>query len=176
MNTTNGVVLNWIISADEAVLGFRIYRAKGDLSFVPITSALIAVDQRRFVDQDVDPGEKYRYVLAVVKGDGHEVLSVEATIRTTSHGLVLYQNHPNPFNPTTTISFRLPTAERVRLAVYSPDGKLVRDLVDAFIDQGLKRVVWDGRDNGSSPVSSGVYFYRLAAGHQVEVKKMVLLK
>jgi hypothetical protein len=89
---------------------------------------------------------------------------------------MLAQNQPNPFNPTTTIRYTLPTSERVGLAVYSVDGTLVRMLVDAVQAQGDHDVTWDGRDSAGNAAGSGVYFYRLTAGKFSDSKKMVLLK
>lgn len=88
----------------------------------------------------------------------------------------LAQNVPNPFNPSTTIRFSLATRERATIAVYDAGGRLVRVLVDETRAAGDHDVQWDGRDAGGASVSSGVYFYRLAAGGVVESKKMVLLK
>ncbi|MGD8413548.1 MAG: FlgD immunoglobulin-like domain containing protein, partial [Candidatus Latescibacterota bacterium] len=64
----------------------------------------------------------------------------------------------------------------VSLAVFTPEGKLVRTLVDEALPAGLKEFVWDGRNNAGNPVGSGVYLYRLQAGHEVVTKKMVLIK
>ena len=88
----------------------------------------------------------------------------------------LYQNHPNPFNPTTTISFVLPERARAKLAIYDVAGRHVRTLVDEVRAGGLNEARWDGRDATGNPVSSGVYLYRLVAGSQTLTKKMTLLK
>jgi M6 family metalloprotease-like protein len=92
---------------------------------------------------------------------------------------ILYQNHPNPFNPMTTIQYAIKKQGRVQLVVYNAAGRLVRTLVDK--DQspapGGFSVVWDGRNNAGDPLASGVYFYKLIApdGYQA-VKKLVLLR
>jgi hypothetical protein len=88
----------------------------------------------------------------------------------------LYQNHPNPFNPTTTISFTLPERERVTLSIYDVGGRFVRTLIDEIVGEGLQERNWDGRDAQGGEVSSGVYFYRLTAGDKTLTKKMILLK
>jgi flagellar hook assembly protein FlgD len=90
--------------------------------------------------------------------------------------LALHQNRPNPFNPTTTISFVLPGKARVDLSVYNLQGQLVRTLVNEVLDEGLSEVIWNGTDARGNPVASGVYFYRLRAGKSVMTKKMILLK
>ena len=83
---------------------------------------------------------------------------------------------PNPFNPTTTISFTLPERARVTLSIYDVEGRLVRTLLDEVVGEGYQERIWNGRDAGGTPVSSGVYFYRLTAGGKTLTKKMVLLK
>jgi hypothetical protein len=88
----------------------------------------------------------------------------------------LHQNHPNPFNPSTTISFSLRERSRATLAVYDVTGRLVRVLIDEVREAGPHDVTWDGRNRDGSAVTSGVYFYRLEAGEFVETKKMVLLR
>ncbi|HQU74074.1 MAG: choice-of-anchor I family protein [Calditrichaeota bacterium] len=88
----------------------------------------------------------------------------------------LEQNHPNPFNPTTDISFYLPEPGQVTLKIYNPLGQEVRTLVSGIQETGAHTVRWDSRDNAGNPVSSGVYFYKLQAADNVVIKKMNLLR
>jgi hypothetical protein len=89
----------------------------------------------------------------------------------------LSQNHPNPFNPTTTINYDLPVTAQVTLQVYDVSGRLVRTLVDGnVLDAGRKRIVWDGRDDFGNQVSSGIYFYRISAADYQQTRKMVLIR
>jgi flagellar hook assembly protein FlgD len=88
----------------------------------------------------------------------------------------LSQNFPNPFNPTTSIGFYLPQQAKLRLDVYDVSGRLVIRLADGVYGSGPHRVEWNGVNASGSPVSSGVYYYRLTAGKQVLSKKMILLK
>jgi hypothetical protein len=88
----------------------------------------------------------------------------------------LYQNFPNPFNPTTSIPFDLAQVERVRLAIYNVQGQLVRTLVDEYVNAGHHRPAWDGTDNNGNHVTSGVYVYRLTAGSYRATQKMVMVK
>jgi len=93
-----------------------------------------------------------------------------------SYGLVLGQNVPNPFNPTTSISYVLPKPTRVTLRVFNVEGRPVATLVDGMEASGPHAVVWDGRNEVGAPQPSGVYFYRLQAGAQLLTRKMVLIK
>ncbi len=89
----------------------------------------------------------------------------------------LERNHPNPFNPSTTIRYSVPSAAGpVRLAVYDLRGRLVRLLAEGPQDPGSHAVGWDGRDSGGHPCPSGVYLYRLTAPGFSQSRKMVLIK
>ena len=88
----------------------------------------------------------------------------------------LNQNHPNPFNPATTISYDLPVARQTWLTIYSVDGRRVTTLVDGLSTAGRHEVVWTGTDDYGRQVPSGIYFYRLEAGEYAETKRMVLIR
>jgi hypothetical protein len=88
----------------------------------------------------------------------------------------LRQNHPNPFNPVTTIRFDLPDRRNARLEIFSMDGRRVVTLVDKVLSPGRLTVVWDGKDSGGRPVASGIYLYRLTAGDFKETHRMVLVR
>jgi len=85
--------------------------------------------------------------------------------------LVLLQNHPNPFNAATTISYDLPKPSTVTLDIHDILGRNVETLINQYQPAGYHQVIWKADD-----FSSGVYFYKLQAGDYIETKKMVLLK
>jgi hypothetical protein len=89
----------------------------------------------------------------------------------------LRQNAPNPFNPTTEISFVVPDGgANVALRVYDITGRLVRTLVEGNEPAGTRTVTWSGENDRGQPVPSGTYFYHLTGPSFSEKKKMVLLK
>ena len=88
----------------------------------------------------------------------------------------LLQNRPNPFNPTTALSYQLPGEELVSLAIYSLSGQMVRQLVLETQGAGTYSVVWDGRDDAHVPVGSGLYLCDLRAGGLRQARKLLLLK
>jgi hypothetical protein len=88
----------------------------------------------------------------------------------------LGSNYPNPFNPTTTITYGLAKQERVTVAIYNVNGALVRTLVSDDKPAGWYTVNWDGRDQGGRQVASGIYFSQMRAGSFSDSKKLVLLK
>lgn len=85
--------------------------------------------------------------------------------------ITLYQNHPNPFNPTTTIRYQIPRASHVTLKVYNLLGQQVVTLVDEFQDAGYRSVEFRATE-----YASGVYVYQLTAAGYVETKKMLILR
>ncbi len=95
---------------------------------------------------------------------------------TSPESFTLQQNYPNPFNPTTTISYSLDKPAAVKLDIYSINGQLIRTLVDARQANGEHTVVWDGKDDRSLRVSSGVYLYVLSVNSERTVKKMTMVK
>jgi len=85
---------------------------------------------------------------------------------------------PNPFNPVTTITYRIANAGPVRLDVFDVSGRRVRTLVNGIqaASSNGYRVEWNGRDDAGTPVASGVYFYRLTSPGFTATKKMLLVK
>ncbi len=91
-------------------------------------------------------------------------------------GFELKQNHPNPFNPTTRISFTIPETEHVLLQVFNVSGRKVKTLVDGDLAAGEHTYEWDATDDSGDRVATGVYLYRLTAGDITATKKMTLIK
>ena len=84
---------------------------------------------------------------------------------------ILFQNFPNPFNPSTTIQFQIPNSQFTTLRVYDTLGKEVSTLVSKKLNPGNHTCTFDG-----SNLASGIYYYQLVAGEYREVSKMILLK
>ena len=104
-------------------------------------------------------------------------LPVPIQVQTRPAAFALANNYPNPFNPATTIKYSLPQAADVELIVYNVLGQPVRTLIAEHQSAGRYAVEWDATNNNGHSLSSGMYFYRLAAGGEfLETKKMLLLK
>jgi flagellar hook assembly protein FlgD len=88
----------------------------------------------------------------------------------------LSSNTPNPFNPTTTIAFSIPTAGPVALSVHDITGRRVATLAQGVYQPGDFTAVWNGKDDAGTGVPSGIYFARLHAGEYTATKKMALIK
>ncbi|MBN2090577.1 aryl-sulfate sulfotransferase [candidate division KSB1 bacterium] len=89
---------------------------------------------------------------------------------------VLEQNHPNPFNPNTIISYQLQNAGDVQLKIYNLNGQEVKTLISEFQSPGDFQVEWNGTDNLGNKVSSGIYLYRLQTNNYIITKKMTLMQ
>ncbi|MBA7592045.1 hypothetical protein ES708_34218 [subsurface metagenome] len=88
----------------------------------------------------------------------------------------LYENFPNPFNPTTTIQYSIPQNSTVTLKVYDTAGRKIKALENGYKTVGTHSVVWDGKDENGNAAASGIYFYRLQAKGSIKTGKMILLK
>lgn len=94
-----------------------------------------------------------------------------------SAGFALHPCRPNPFNPSTTISYELPEPAVVRLTIHDVAGRRLRNLVDGHdLGRGRHEAVWDGRDDAGQAVAAGVYFYRLDAAGFSATRRMTLVK
>jgi M6 family metalloprotease-like protein len=92
----------------------------------------------------------------------------------------LLGNHPNPFNPETTIWFSVDceqlTSNPINIAIYNIRGQLVRTLANDIFELGEHFLTWNGQDEQNREVSSGLYFYRLQTSDITQTRKMILLK
>ena len=91
-------------------------------------------------------------------------------------GFRVFDNYPNPFNPTTTISYELPENSFVTITIYDMLGREVRTLVHQEQGSGYHAVTWDAANDHGAPVSAGVYLYVIQVGKFRQAKKMILLK
>jgi len=117
-------------------------------------------------------GKEFKYRLKQIDFNGAFEYSNEVNVEiAVPVKTVLNQNFPNPFNPTTKISYTIPQRVNVKLRVYDMLAQQVAELVNGTQEEGRYEVIFDG-----SNLPSGVYFYKLEAGSYVEVKKLLLIK
>ena len=88
----------------------------------------------------------------------------------------LLGNYPNPFNPSTTISYSVKDPSPVKLVIYNVKGQKVKTLIDNNQTNGNYKIVWNGKDDNNKAVASGVYYYRMTAGKYLSTKKMLLVE
>jgi hypothetical protein len=176
------VDLNWAAAPEPDFQFFRVYRST-DPAFVPGPATLVhETATNSWQDTPANPGGVH-YKVTALDHAGNESLSA-ATSQVSAVGdgpvgtklFALHANHPNPFNPRTTISFDLPQAGPVELAIFDVTGRRVRTLLRESRGAGTHEVIWPGTNDDGRQVASGVYLYELRAGSFVETKRMTLLK
>ena len=173
------MVVSWSLIEAGGDMRFEVFRrADTDRDYQLLSSARPVRNGLSFEIEDnaVAAGTSYQYRIDVMDEDGRKTLFETQAIYVGGFALGLEQNVPNPFNPTTTISFVLPERAAVTLSVFNVHGQLVRTLVNELLSNGRHEAVWNGRDNKENPVSSGIYCYRLIAGKKTLTKKMLLIK
>jgi len=181
-NTGSGNHLTWDPSPAEDFHYFRVYRSN-DPDFVPSPSDLVySTTDTDWSDPDYDGWNVYYKITALDYVENESDPASPGTV-TSADGpevpgaFALYPNVPNPFNPSTTIRYDVPSeGGAVTLRIYDVGGRLVRTLVEGPQTAGQKTVIWDGKDDGGRSVASGVYFSRLQAPGYNRTMKMVLLK
>jgi len=175
------VSLHWDDPEDEDFAFFEVYRST-EPGFDPTTVApRIRVLSPEFSDEEISTGETYYYRIAAYDLAGNRsefspesspaVVTAIETGREMPTVFALHPNYPNPFNPTTTISYDVPAASRIRIAVYDVVGRPVRLLVDGEVQPGRYAIRVDARD-----LSSGMYLVRMETPERVLQQTIMLLK
>jgi hypothetical protein len=177
----------WRTISETNNYGFILQRAElSASSFVDVPNSFVAgngttVEPRSYAwTYHSAPAGTFRYRLKQVDLDGTEHFSDPIVVTNdvvagigsnASLKFALYQNFPNPFNPTTTIRFVIPTAGKVLLKVYDVTGRDIATLVDADLPAGTHQREFDG-----SALASGMYIYKLTAGEKTEQRKLLMMK
>ena len=187
----DGITLQWITESEKNNLGFNLDRKTPIADWIQIATYVThpalqgqgSVSHQTiytFTDNTFQENETYDYRLSDVDYDGnvkyHNLQLMGVSSSNFPDKFVLYPNHPNPFNPITTLEFELPKTSFVNLMIYDIIGNIVKQLVNNDLSSGRKSVQWDATNNQGQPVSAGVYLYTIQAGDFVDAKKMILLK
>jgi len=123
----------------------------------------------------LDPNQNRAFRIA--EWDPNLVATVKDVIFIMPNDYKLAQNYPNPFNPITTIEYSLPLDKAISLTIYNIKGQVVKTLVNnEFKTRGDHSVQWNGMNDNSIKVSSGIYFYTLKYGNFSKTKQMTFLK
>jgi len=177
----NDVHLTWEEPEEptEELLAYNVYRNG------IITHSVLADE---YYDLDLIDGF-YSYAISAVYDSGESLPTDVVNVEIDNSGIestlipqngINLSNYPNPFNPTTTISFSLntETSEKAELVIYNLKGQKVKTFLNLLITQShINQIVWDGTDQTNKSVSSGIYFYQLLINGEIATKnKMMLLK
>ena len=180
--TLNNVELNWTTATETNNFGFSIERRSEESEFEEIgfvkgngTSTLI--NSYSFIDSKPLSGVVY-YRLKQIDLDGSINYSNEVLADNTGliEGFRLLGNYPNPFNPSTTISFTLAEKENVRVLVRDILGSEVVEIFKGIAAPGINRLQWNGTNFMGQTVNSGVYFYTVEVNNKVYSGKMIFNK
>ena len=106
------------------------------------------------------------------QSDSDDYFDVNDAISTVT----LYQNFPNPANPSTIISFTLTSAAQIELNIFNIKGQKVKTLKKGNLSKGNYNITWDGKDSNNNNVSTGIYFYQLKADNKLYARKLLLMK
>ncbi len=192
--TSNSVTLNWSTASETNNEGFIVERKSEEGSYIEIASwktdeELVgagnssSTNEYSFTDRTVRANASYVYRLSDVDIENNVKVHAKTVEVTTSTKIdvvperyYLAQNHPNPFNPSTSIEFGVKEEGNVTLEIYNVKGQLINTLANADFQAGNHSVVWNGTDSANKAVSSGIYFYKLSVNDFSEVKKMTFLK
>lgn len=146
------------------------WKADGSATLTPLTSfdrtpLLTYYMQRNYNGQD----EAYWHMAD--EPFDYPPIQTRVQEQTKPSAIVLHQNHPNPFNPTTSIEYVLPNSGYVRLEIFNMRGQVVDVLVNGYRNRGSHMAVWNMNNH-----AAGTYLYRLRMGDYTETRKMTLLK
>jgi hypothetical protein len=173
----NGIVsLKWQTATETNNRGFDIERNNGSgwimLAFIPGKGTNTNISNYSYSDNPGKTG-KYQYRLKQIDFNGNEMLSSEIEINLYDSPAVydMAQNFPNPFNPSTTISYSIAKAGNAMLTIYNAIGSKVSTIVNEYKPAGNYSVQFNG-----SNLASGIYLYRLESGNYSAAKKFILLK
>jgi len=180
---TGGVSLQWEggKSVDD-VEGYNVYR--GTTAGCPVDPAhLLDSTANTWYFDDSPPATPHYKVTAFDRHGNESVAAVLSPLDISgidtpvAYSNRLAQNHPNPFNPQTTIVYELERTGPVWLRVHDVSGRLVRTLVaGTVVESGLRQAAWRGEDDGGRAVAAGVYFYRIEATGFSATRRMVLIR
>ena len=182
------VVLNWTTASQTNNAGWRVLRSvDGETyeqvgEFVKGAGTSDALKDYAFRDGELPSAEKVFYVLEQIDLDGTVRRSDRVEMLLGARFLVPAPTqfavgaYPNPFNPSTTLTYDLPSDEMVSIVIYDAIGQEVRRLVSAQRSAGRYTVQWDARDSQGHSVGSGVYIAKIEAGSFSASQKMLLLK
>lgn len=179
VSTADGIRIEWRLSEIDRDVSCVVLRSACEPGpFEELASSGIVRDGMSFsfTDSKCDVGATYWYRVDVCVGAERRELFRTGPVETPALPFALYQNAPNPFNPSTTIRFYLPERRPVALDVYDVSGRLVKRLTEGNREKGMHSLSWDGRDAAGRDVGPGMYFARLKAGKDIQSRKMILAR
>lgn len=174
---SDNVKLNWNTATELNTLSFDIEKKNSNndtwqtIASIKASGNSYSTKNYSFTDKIVNAGN-YSYRLKMIDNDGSfKYSSIENVEVSAPAKYELQQNFPNPWNPTTTIRYRLPINSQVTIKLFDALGKEVTTLVNEIKTAGNYEVTLNGKN-----LSSGIYYYQMKAGNFIETKKITLIK
>jgi hypothetical protein len=184
-----GVTLNWTTQSELNSAGFHIQRSenpngpfeKVSASMIPGQGTCSSLHDYSFTDPNVKWDKTYYYQIHEISTqfmDTSRTFYGPLAVKTgkTPVGFHLSQNYPNPFNPGTEIEYVIDQPSHVTIKVYNILGKEMKTLVNEERPAEINKVKWDGTDAHGNMAPSGIYFYRILAGGNSEIRKMTKIQ
>jgi len=190
-NNHQAVTLQWVTQSESELFGYYVYRNNSnDIQSCIRQSDLIQpyntdIEQTyTWTDADISEGQYYYWLMSVERDGSSEmhgpvfVKVGETTPEAPNYTINTAFNsvYPNPFNPSTTLSYSLAEASDVNIKIYNVKGELVHQIYELGKNKGNHSVVWNGKDKNNNACGSGVYFFQLQAGKYQMTKKALLMK
>ncbi len=176
---SNVMTLNWDFSPNDDFIQFKIFRQVLDFPY-----SLVATTVENSYIETINPALNYSFYIIAEYNNGESSASNEIHIAPVSGenpdvpvlDYRLEQNIPNPFNPITKINYALKDNAHVLLEVFNIKGQKIKTLVNSLKSSGNHTTIWNGTDDQSMSVSSGIYYYKMKTGENVRLRKMLLMK
>jgi hypothetical protein len=190
----NFVKLNWISQSESSLLGYYVNRSfVSDLSSSTMISGQIPATNTSsqqsytFVDSEICESGQYYYWLQSMEMDGsinyHGPISIlvnldgdDPEIPEIQLETALKSIYPNPFNPSTTISYQISAPGKVDFDIYNSKGQIVRKMNRSHGAPGVYTVVFDGKDANGSLMASGIYYVAMTTDGYFKMQKLLLMK
>ena len=179
----SAVILTWNPVVHEDLQYYKLQRSS-DSIFSSIDAEHFVTDVT-YTDGEVEWNQEYFYRVSAYLGYWTDQSNTTSIIlgsldinedQPLAESYKVYQNFPNPFNPTTTISYKLPKDSHVQITIYDMMGRLVKNLISGYHISGYRTIKWDATNNKGESVSTGMYLYVVDAGEFKQARKMLFIK
>lgn len=177
----NSIQLTWEPPAyvDRAFAGYRVYRNSTAITTTPLTTLT-------YTDSNITFGQTYSYTVRAIYLNPNGVSPHSNTLvitanstenpNITTYKTELKGNYPNPFNPSTSVSFSLKEASKVNISIYNIKGELVKVLLNDTKNAGHHSIIWDGKNSNNKTVSAGIYMLKMENNEYIKTKKIIMIK
>jgi flagellar hook assembly protein FlgD len=148
---------------------------------IPAVLDIVLIDMNKKIKLNLRDQKNYTYFdnnsrqFSILVGQ-QDFVEEQETKLLVPKKFVLYQNHPNPFNPETTIRYGIPLASNARVEIFNLLGQRIRTLVNKHHEAGTYVIKWDGQKDNGQLAPSGLYIYRFSADNFVQSRKLILMR